>query len=104
MVVIYPLLHTSLCVLTKWSRHLGFCITYTSLLMKTWRSVFSCKPISANNILQSEPDLPGQVRPQAEADRQAAAAVDAARPAHHGHLPRHLVSHIRNSRLGWWVG
>ena len=38
MIVIYPVLTTSLCVLTKWTRHMGFCITYTSLLMKTWRS------------------------------------------------------------------
>ena len=37
MVVIYPFLSTMLCVLTKWTRHLGFCITYTALLMKTWR-------------------------------------------------------------------
>ena len=37
MVVIYPFLSTLLCVLTKWTRHLGFCITYTALLMKTWR-------------------------------------------------------------------
>ena len=37
MVVIYPILSTLFCVLTKWTRHLGFCITYTALLMKTWR-------------------------------------------------------------------
>ena len=43
MIVIYPVLTTSLCVLTKWTRHMGFCITYTSLLMKTWRSKIELK-------------------------------------------------------------
>lgn len=37
MVAIFPVLDTYACIATKWSRHLGFCITYTALLMKTWR-------------------------------------------------------------------
>ena len=37
--MIYPPLTPGLCVLTKWARHMGFCVTYTSLLMKTWRWV-----------------------------------------------------------------
>ncbi|KAH8267427.1 hypothetical protein KR018_001042 [Drosophila ironensis] len=37
MVAIFPYLDTSWCIVTKWTRHMGFCITYTSLLMKTWR-------------------------------------------------------------------
>jgi hypothetical protein len=37
MVVIYPELTVTWCVLTKWTRHFGFCVTYTALLMKTWR-------------------------------------------------------------------
>lgn len=37
MIAIFPYLETSWCIATKWTRHMGFCITYTSLLMKTWR-------------------------------------------------------------------
>ena len=36
---------------------------------------------------QGKPDLQSQVRAQAQADRQAAAPVDAANPPGHGHLP-----------------
>lgn len=37
MAAIFPILDTYSCIATKWSRHMGFCITYTALLMKTWR-------------------------------------------------------------------
>ena len=37
MAAIFPVLDLYSCIATKWSRHLGFCITYTALLMKTWR-------------------------------------------------------------------
>ncbi|MPC61627.1 putative G-protein coupled receptor [Portunus trituberculatus] len=37
MAAIFPVLDTYSCVATKWTRHLGFCITFSSLLMKTWR-------------------------------------------------------------------
>lgn len=37
MAAIYPILDTYSCIATKWSRHMGFCVTYTALLMKTWR-------------------------------------------------------------------
>ena len=37
MAAIFPELNTPACVATKWTRHMGFCITYSSLLMKTWR-------------------------------------------------------------------
>ena len=37
MGAIFPYLNTAACVATKWTRHMGFCITYSSLLMKTWR-------------------------------------------------------------------
>ena len=46
----------------------------------------------ANHHHQSESDLPRQVRPQAEADGQAAAPVDDPRHSHHGNLPRNLVT------------
>ena len=56
MVMIYPVLSTILCVLTKWTRHLGFCITYTALLMKTWRYVYIGTSIQ---IVRHELLLPG---------------------------------------------
>lgn len=37
MAAIFPILDQISCVLTKLTRHMGFCITYTALLMKTWR-------------------------------------------------------------------
>ena len=37
MAAIFPRLNTYACIATKWTRHLGFCITYSSLLLKTWR-------------------------------------------------------------------
>jgi hypothetical protein len=39
MVAIFPYLDTYFCIATKWSRNLGFLITYSALLMKTWRQV-----------------------------------------------------------------
>ena len=48
MVAIFPYLDMYFCILTKWTRHLGFLITYSALLMKTWRysqpttSKYSC--------------------------------------------------------------
>ena len=37
MAAIFPELNTPACVATKWTRHMGFTVTYSSLLMKTWR-------------------------------------------------------------------
>ena len=37
MAAIFPVLDTYSCVATKWTRHMGFCITYSALLLKTWR-------------------------------------------------------------------
>ena len=39
MVAIFPYLDMYFCVATKWTRHLGFLVTYSALLMKTWRLV-----------------------------------------------------------------
>ncbi|KAI4499691.1 hypothetical protein M0802_005261 [Mischocyttarus mexicanus] len=36
MAAIFPVLDMYSCIATKWTRHLGFCISYTALLMKTW--------------------------------------------------------------------
>ncbi|KAK6628221.1 hypothetical protein RUM43_002033 [Polyplax serrata] len=43
MAAIFPVLDRYSCLATKWSRHLGFCITYTALLMKTWRLASVCR-------------------------------------------------------------
>lgn len=37
MAAIFPILDVPSCIATKWTRHMGFCVTYTALLMKTWR-------------------------------------------------------------------
>ncbi|KAH9638803.1 hypothetical protein HF086_002043 [Spodoptera exigua] len=58
MAAIFPVLDRYSCIATKWTRHMGFCITYTALLMKTWSA-------------------------QTEVDRQAVAAVDGADTPHH---------------------
>jgi len=57
MVVIYPVLNTSFCVLTKWARHLGFCITYTALLMKTWRVSLTYRVKSAHKLKLTDKQL-----------------------------------------------
>jgi hypothetical protein len=37
MAAIFPVLDMYSCIATKWTRHMGFCVSYTALLMKTWR-------------------------------------------------------------------
>ncbi|CAL4191167.1 unnamed protein product, partial [Meganyctiphanes norvegica] len=37
MAAIFPVLDKYSCIATKWSRHMGFCTTFSALLMKTWR-------------------------------------------------------------------
>lgn len=37
MVAIFPILDVYFCIATKWTRNLGFMVTYSALLMKTWR-------------------------------------------------------------------
>ncbi|KAL1421236.1 hypothetical protein MTO96_023213 [Rhipicephalus appendiculatus] len=41
MAAIFPVLDVYCCVATKWTRHMGFCITYSTLLLKTWRQAHS---------------------------------------------------------------
>lgn len=48
MAAIFPILDVTSCIATKWTRHMGFCITYTALLMKTWRYVKPYKKIHEN--------------------------------------------------------
>ena len=37
MIAIFPYLDVYYCIGTKWCRNLGFMVTYSALLMKTWR-------------------------------------------------------------------
>lgn len=37
MVAIFPILDVYFCIATKWTRNMGFLLTYSSLLLKTWR-------------------------------------------------------------------
>ena len=48
------------------------------------------------SVPQSEPHLPREVCPQAEADGQAAAPVDDPSHPHHGNIPRNLVIRASN--------
>ncbi|KAH8378514.1 hypothetical protein KR093_011766 [Drosophila rubida] len=57
MVAIFPYLDTSWCIATKWTRHMGFCITYTSLLMKTWRVSLTYRVKSAHKIKLNDQQL-----------------------------------------------
>ena len=41
MLAIFPVLDMYFCIATKWTRHLGWYVTYSALLLKTWRFVFS---------------------------------------------------------------
>lgn len=52
MAAIFPILDVTSCVATKWTRHMGFCITYTALLMKTWR--YALSPLVSHNGIKLE--------------------------------------------------
>ncbi|KAJ4433404.1 hypothetical protein ANN_15663, partial [Periplaneta americana] len=52
MAAIFPVLDLYSCIATKWSRHLGFCITYTALLMKTWRTFYRLSEFSFHSVLR----------------------------------------------------
>ncbi|XP_050691307.1 probable G-protein coupled receptor CG31760 [Eriocheir sinensis] len=57
MAAIFPVLDTYSCVATKWTRHLGFCITFSSLLMKTWRVSLTYRVTSAHKIKLTDKQL-----------------------------------------------
>lgn len=57
MAAIFPVLDMYSCVATKWSRHLGFCITYTALLMKTWRVSLTYRVKSAHKVKLTDKQL-----------------------------------------------
>ncbi|KAH9390281.1 G-protein coupled receptor [Tyrophagus putrescentiae] len=45
------------CVLTKWTRNFGFCITYSALLLKTWRVSLTYRVKSAHKIKLTDKQL-----------------------------------------------
>lgn len=57
MAAIFPVLDTYSCIATKWSRHFGFCITYTALLMKTWRVSLTYRVKSAHKVKLTDKQL-----------------------------------------------
>ncbi|XP_048509846.1 probable G-protein coupled receptor CG31760 isoform X2 [Athalia rosae] len=57
MAAIFPVLDIYSCIATKWSRHLGFCITYTALLMKTWRVSLTYRVKSAHKVKLTDKQL-----------------------------------------------
>ncbi|KAI9552491.1 hypothetical protein GHT06_022857 [Daphnia sinensis] len=57
MAAIFPELNTPACVATKWTRHMGFCITFSSLLMKTWRVSLTYRVKSAHKLKLTDQQL-----------------------------------------------
>ncbi|XP_063365631.1 probable G-protein coupled receptor CG31760 isoform X1 [Cydia amplana] len=57
MAAIFPVLDRYSCIATKWTRHLGFCITYTALLMKTWRVSLTYRVKSAHKLKLTDKQL-----------------------------------------------
>ncbi|KAK3920499.1 putative G-protein coupled receptor [Frankliniella fusca] len=57
LAAIFPVLDMYSCIATKWTRHLGFCITYTALLMKTWRVSLTYRVKSAHKIKLTDKQL-----------------------------------------------
>lgn len=57
MGIMFPECTQQLCVATKWTRHFGFCITYSSLLMKTWRVSLTYRVKSAHKLKLTDKQL-----------------------------------------------
>ncbi|XP_055635409.1 probable G-protein coupled receptor CG31760 isoform X2 [Toxorhynchites rutilus septentrionalis] len=57
MAAIFPILDTYSCIATKWTRHMGFCVTYTALLMKTWRVSLTYRVKSAHKVKLTDKQL-----------------------------------------------
>jgi G protein-coupled receptor 158 len=53
----FPILDAGTCVLTKWTRNFGFCITYSALLLKTWRVSLTYRVKSAHKIKLTDKQL-----------------------------------------------
>ncbi|KAL7043659.1 hypothetical protein ACKWTF_001614 [Chironomus riparius] len=57
MAAIFPTLDLYSCIATKWTRHMGFCITYTALFMKTWRVSLTYRVKSAHKVKLTDKQL-----------------------------------------------
>lgn len=57
MAAIFPVLDRTCCVATKWTRHMGFCITYSALLLKTWRVSLTYRVKSAHKLKLTDHQL-----------------------------------------------
>ncbi|CAM1298523.1 GPRMGL2 (predicted) [Pycnogonum litorale] len=57
MAAIFPVLDIYSCIATKWTRHLGFCITYSALLLKTWRVSLTYRVKSAHKLKLTDKQL-----------------------------------------------
>lgn len=57
MAAIFPILDAYSCIATKWTRHMGFCVTYTALLMKTWRVSLTYRVKSAHKVKLTDKQL-----------------------------------------------
>jgi len=57
MVAIFPELDVYSCIATKWSRNMGFLLTYSSLLLKTWRVNLTFRVKSAHKLKLTDKQL-----------------------------------------------
>merc|ERR1719458_950064 len=57
MVAIFPYLEIYSCIATKWTRHMGFLLTYSSLLLKTWRVNLTFRVKSAHKLKLTDNQL-----------------------------------------------
>eukprot|EP00093_Oithona_nana_P001933 01933.XXX_6145_13476_1 [CDS] Oithona nana genome sequencing. len=57
MVAIFPILDVGFCIATKWTRHMGFLLTYSSLLLKTWRVNLTFRVKSAHKLKLTDKQL-----------------------------------------------
>merc|ERR1719270_379439 len=57
MVAIFPELDVYSCIATKWTRNMGFLLTYSSLLLKTWRVNLTFRVKSAHKLKLTDKQL-----------------------------------------------
>lgn len=57
MVAIFPYLNMPSCIATKWTRNMGFLVTYSALLMKTWRVSLTYRVKSAHKLKLTDNQL-----------------------------------------------
>ncbi|RWS12060.1 putative G-protein coupled receptor CG31760-like protein [Dinothrombium tinctorium] len=57
MAAIFPVLDSLFCIVTKVTRHMGFCITYSALLLKTWRVSLTYRVKSAHKLKLTDKQL-----------------------------------------------